>query len=84
MMRTLRFLALLCAFLLPVISCAQTSGLVWLDSLSMQSFSEGIRPVKERRNYQNDSMKIAGRYFDRGVGLQSVSVIPLQLDGRGL
>ena len=50
----------------------------------MQSFSEGIRPVKERRNYQNDSMKIAGRYFDRGVGLQSVSVIPLQLDGRGL
>ena len=50
----------------------------------MQSFSEGIRPVKERRNYQNDSMKIAGRYFDRGVGLQSVSVIPLQLDGCGL
>lgn len=50
----------------------------------MQSFSEGIRPVKERRNYQNDSMRIAGRYFDRGVGLQSVSVIPLQLDGRGI
>ena len=70
--------------MLPFISMAQTPGVVWLDDLSMQSFSEGIRPVKERRNYQNDSMRIAGRYFDRGVGLQSVSVIPLQLDGRGI
>lgn len=84
MMRTLRSLALWCASMLPFMSFAQTPGVVWLDSLSMQSFSEGIRPVKERRNYQNDSMRIAGRYFDRGVGLQSVSVIPLQLDGRGI
>ena len=84
MMRTLRSLALWCASMLPFMSFAQSSGIVWLDSLSMQSFSEGIRPVKERRNYQNDSMRIAGRYFERGVGLQSVSVIPLQLDGRGI
>ena len=70
--------------MLPMLSSAQTSGEVWLDALSMQSFSEGIRPVKERRNYQNDSIRIAGRYFERGVGLQSVSVIPMQLDGRGL
>jgi alpha-galactosidase len=84
MMRILRSFALCAACLLPIISFAQMPGVVWLDSLSMQSFSEGIRPVKERRNYQNDSMRIAGRYFDRGVGLQSVSVIPLQLDGRGL
>jgi alpha-galactosidase len=84
MRRILRSLFFGWACTLPFLAAAQTPGVVWLDDLSMQSFSEGIRPVKERRNYQNDSMRIAGRYFDRGVGLQSVSVIPLQLDGRGI
>lgn len=57
---------------------------VFLDKLPIQSFSEGIRPVATGTNYQKDSMRIAGTYFNRGIGLQSVSVLPFQLNGKGL
>lgn len=57
---------------------------VYLHELPIQSFSEGIRPVKSGTNYQGDSMRIAGQYFKSGIGLQSVSVLPFQLDGKGL
>lgn len=61
-----------------------TADTVWLDDLSIQSFSEGIRPVKQRTNYQGDSIKMGGKYFSRGIGLQSISVMPFQLNGKGL
>jgi alpha-galactosidase len=46
-------------------------------------YSEGLRPVKAARNYSGDTMRIAGVRHLRGLGLQSVAVMPLQLDGRG-
>lgn len=55
-----------------------------LHSLPIQSFSEGIRPVKALSNYQGDSMRIAGKFYSHGIGLQSVSVLPFQLNGKGL
>lgn len=56
----------------------------WLDELPLGLFSEGLRPVKAGRNYTGDTMRIGGRAFGRGVGLQSVAVMPFLLDGRGL
>lgn len=57
---------------------------VYLHQLPIQSFSEGIRPVKALTNYQGDSMRIGGVYFKGGIGLQSVSVLPFLLNGAGL
>lgn len=57
---------------------------VWLDRLNIQSFSEGIRPVKSGTNYQGELMRMGGIEFKRGIGLQSVSVIPLQLNRKGI
>ncbi|MEY2836227.1 MAG: hypothetical protein RLZZ557_1889, partial [Bacteroidota bacterium] len=57
---------------------------IYLHQLPIQSFSEGIRPVKAGTNYQGDSMRIAGQYFSNGIGLQSVSVLPFQLNGKGI
>lgn len=54
---------------------------VWLDELEIQSFSEGIPSISAKANAGGDSLKIAGVYFERGVGVQSVSVLSFLLDG---
>lgn len=63
---------------------ATAQRVTWLDELPLQLFSEGLRPVKAGRNYSGDTMRMAGVRHLRGLGLQSVSVMPFQLDGRGL
>jgi alpha-galactosidase len=60
------------------------SDTIMLHDLSLANFSEGIRPVKSRMNYQGDSMRIAGRSYQNGIGLQSISVLPFELNGKGL
>ena len=60
------------------------SDTIMLHDLNLVDFSEGIRPVKPHTNYQGDSMRIAGRFYQNGIGLQSVSVLPFELNGKGL
>ena len=54
---------------------------IWLDELLIQSYSEGIRPLQIRRNYQNDSMFMRKVHYQRGIGSQSVAVLAFQTDG---
>jgi len=63
------------------ISLKQRADTIWLDQLPIQAYSEGIRPVKGGSNYQGDTIRMQGKPYLRGIGLQSVSVIPLQVDG---
>jgi len=70
--------------LLCVTLAAGAQRVTWLDELPLQLFSEGLRPVKAGRNYSGDTMRIAGVRHLRGLGLQSVAVLPFQLDQRGL
>jgi alpha-galactosidase len=62
-------------------SFAQTTKTVWLDDLPIQTFAESIRPTMARVNYTKDSMRIGGVYFNRGVGVQTISIISFLLDG---
>jgi len=57
---------------------------VWLDDLDIPAFSEGIRPVQARANYGKGPLCINGALYARGVGVQTISVIPLWLDGHGV
>jgi alpha-galactosidase len=66
------------------LSAVIPSDTIMLHSLSLPQFSEGIRPIKPRTNYQGDSMQIAGRTFQDGIGLQSVSVLPFEVNGKAL
>lgn len=52
---------------------------VWLDDLSIQTFSEGLRPVSAKTNYSHDPIRIAGTTYERGVGAQSVCVLAFAL-----
>lgn len=66
--------------LISQIAFSQKSHEVWLDDLVIQTFSEGIRPVKAKANYMDDSIRIAGQYYVRGIGAQSVSVLSFYLE----
>ncbi len=67
--------------LLNLISCHEKTTVVWLDDLKIKSFSEGIPAVVAKTCASGDSMKMNGRYYDRGVGAQSISVLAFLLDG---
>ncbi|MCW3081131.1 NPCBM/NEW2 domain-containing protein [Segetibacter sp.] len=59
---------------------AQKTANIWLDDLTIQSYSEGIRPVQAKVNYTNDSLKMKGVYYSRGLGAQTVSVLAFNLN----
>ena len=59
---------------------AQNSHIVWLDDLTIQTYSEGMRPVSAKTNYSHDTMRINGVRFSRGVGAQSPCVLAFFLD----
>ncbi len=79
--KKIRFLwfSLFYFFLSPSLH-GKPDSLLWLDDLPIQAFSEGIRPVKAKANYQDLPMKINGQAFSRGIGLQSVSVLTFFLE----
>jgi len=58
---------------------AQKTNTVWLDDLPIQTFSEGIRPVQAKRNYSNDTLRINGVKYARGLGAQSPCVLAFDL-----
>jgi alpha-galactosidase len=77
--------ALLVFFLLSIFSVvAQDSRKVFLDDLTIQSFSEGIPGVTAKTCAGGDSIKMMGKVYQRGVGVHSTSVLTFQLNGKGL
>ncbi|HVU58156.1 MAG TPA: NPCBM/NEW2 domain-containing protein [Puia sp.] len=66
----------------PAVVHAQDARWVWLDSLVVQPFSEGLRPVSLRTSYKSpDPIRIKGVAFGRGLGLQSVSILAMEVHG---
>jgi len=63
------------------IAYAQTTRPIWLDDLTIKSFSEGIPAVLGKTNAAGDSMRIAGRVFKHGVGVGSTSILSFFLNG---
>ncbi|WP_332367567.1 NPCBM/NEW2 domain-containing protein [Spirosoma telluris] len=58
---------------------AQQTTTVWLDDLPIQTFSEGLRPVQAKHNYSNDTLRINGTRYARGLGAQSPCVLAFDL-----
>ena len=54
---------------------------VWLDDLKIQTFSEGIPSVETKKSGGGDSIRLAGQYFERGIGVHSTSVLTFLLNG---
>ncbi len=60
---------------------SQQKNTLWLDELDVKYFSEGIPGINTNTNQGGGPMKIGGKDYSRGVGVQAVSVIPFLLDG---
>lgn len=60
---------------------AQKKTQIWLDDLAIKSFSEGIPAVVSHTNAAGDSMRIAGKYYQKGVGVNGISILAFFLDG---
>lgn len=59
---------------------AQKISTIWLDDLLIQTYSESLRPTMAKTNYSKDSIRINGLAYNRGIGLQSVSVLAFYLN----
>ena len=77
-----RVVRLLIVILLISEGCAHKTTGIWLDDLKIKTFSEGIPSVSQKKNQAGDSIFIAGKYFERGIGVQSVSVLSFLLNGK--
>ena len=54
---------------------------VWLDDLHIESFSDGIRPVKPKISYGNNTISIGGVTYERGIGSITTNVFVFSLNG---
>ena len=72
------FLALI---LLSLGACTQKTTQIWLDDLKIKSFSEGVPSISPKKCASGDTIRLGGKYFERGVGVQSLSVLSMSLDG---
>jgi alpha-galactosidase len=59
---------------------AQKPQVIWLDDLTIKSFSEGIPSVSAKTNAGGDSIRMNGKLFKRGIGVSSTSVLSFYLD----
>ena len=75
---------LLFLWLFTVPALAQKTSIIWLDDLEIQTFSEGLRPVKAKKNYESHTLKVNNLSFQRGVGAQSPCVLAFNLDKKAL
>ena len=74
---------LLAALLIVSTACySQKTNKIWLDELGIKSFSEGIPAVVPKTNAGGDSMRIQGKYFSHGVGVNGLSILAFFLDGQ--
>ena len=56
-------------------------GQIYFVKCKAKSFSEGIPAVLPKTNAAGDSIKIKGIYYNRGVGVNSTSVLSFYLNG---
>lgn len=75
------FLFLLSFLLLNQIGWSQKMTTLFFDDLSLQTYSEGIRPVSTKSNYLHKTIKINGISYSRGFGAQSPCVLSFMLNG---
>ena len=66
---------------ITVLSCSERVSTVWLDDLKMVSFNDGIRPVKLKVSYLEDTIRIGGTSYKRGVGAITNSIFAFDLKG---
>jgi alpha-galactosidase len=62
-------------------ACAEKTSKIWLDDLKIKSHSEGVPSVSPGKCASGDSMKLGGKFYPRGIGVQSVSVLSFYLNG---
>ena len=79
-----RVVRLLIAIVLLSVGCKPKTTEIWLDDLKIKTFSEGIPSVSAKKNQAGDSILIAGKHFERGIGVQSVSVLSFLLNGKAV
>lgn len=75
---------LLCLLIVPLGAFSQGKRSVWLDDLKIKSFSEGIPSVAAKTAAGGDPIRLAGQHFERGVGVNSLSVLTFDLHGQAL
>jgi alpha-galactosidase len=68
--------------LISLTTTAQSTRVVWLDDMLIQTYSEGIRPVEVKKNYSGNTLSINGKKFNRGLGAQSPCVLAFLLNGQ--
>ncbi len=79
----IRWLILLALCMVNAVE-AQKANKVWLNDISIKSFSEGIPAVVANTSQHGDSLKIGGIYYEKGIGTQSLSVLSFFLDGNAI
>lgn len=63
---------------------AQQTSSVWMDDLSIRTFSEGIPAVLAKTSGSGDAIRMKGRSYSRGVGVNSISVLSFLLNGNAV
>jgi alpha-galactosidase len=60
---------------------SQTDNPIWLDDLKIKSYSEGIPAVLGKTNAAGETMMIRGVRYERGVGVNGISILAFYLNG---
>ena len=68
-------------FLLSIGSCTQKTTQIWLDDLNIKSFSEGVPSISPKKCASGDTIRLGGKNYERGVGVQSLSILSMSLNG---
>ena len=66
---------------LSIGSCTQKTTQIWLDDLNIKSFSEGVPSISPKKCASGDTIRLGGKNYERGVGVQSLSVLSMSLNG---
>jgi len=77
-------LYLICVFCVSINAFTQTARTIWLDDLAIKTFSEGIPSVSPKTNAGGDSIRMKGNYFNRGIGVNSTSVLSFYINENAL
>ena len=63
---------------------AQPVSQIWLDDLELSAFSEGygVTSISAKKNVGDDSIKLSGTVYSRGIGGESLTEISFLLNGK--
>jgi alpha-galactosidase len=78
--KTLTLICFLKIFTVELVG-AQVSRQIWLDELKIQTFSEGVASVVPVKPASADTISIAGTKIERGIRVQTTSVLSFYLEG---